>query len=51
MEFVQGLLMKSLILPGVNHFPEDTQSISPAPCVCVSLQKGFAVTACAWQWN
>lgn len=47
MEFVQEgfLMMRSLILPEVNRFPKDTWPISPAPCVCVSLQKGFAVTA------
>lgn len=53
MELVQeGLfMMRSLILPEVNPFPKDTWPISPAPCVCVCLQKGFAVAECAWQWN
>lgn len=50
MEFVQEglLMMRSLILPEVNHFPKDTCPISPAPCVCVFLQKAFAVTARVW---
>lgn len=43
MEFVQGafLLRRSLILPEVNYFPEDTGSITaplPVLVLCLALQ-------------
>lgn len=58
MEFVQEafLMRRSLILAEVNHFPEDTRSITallPVLLLCFALlvlvspsKKGFAGTAC-----